>query len=313
MPRFYIGPAGWSYEDWEGIVYPLRKGPGFHPLSYLATYVNFIEVNSTFYRQPTVTMSLAWLRRIAHVPDFLLAVKLYQIFTHERKDFTQKDVDDFKLGIEPLRAKGRLAAILIQFPWSFYLNSSNLDYLVNLFKLFSGYPLAMEVRHASWNREEVFALLREYGVAFCNIDQPVINRSLRPTAVVTRPDFAYVRLHGRNYRDWFREDAGRDERYNYLYSPEELEEWVGRIKKLAENTEKIYIVTNNHFRGQALANALQLRHLLTGEKLEIPPLLLEKYPILAEIAREITSGQISLFEEKGKEKEDKAKKGQGEK
>ncbi|MCX7975217.1 MAG: DUF72 domain-containing protein, partial [Candidatus Aminicenantes bacterium] len=122
--------------------------------------------------------------------------------------------------------------------------------------------------------------------------------SLKPTAIVTRPDFAYVRLHGRNYRDWFREEAGRDERYNYLYTKEELEEWVGRIKKLAENTEKIYIITNNHFRGQALANALQLRNLLTGEKLEIPPLLLAKYPFLREIALEISSNQISLFEER---------------
>lgn len=305
MPRYYIGPAGWSYEDWEGIVYPLSKKPGFHPLAYLATYVNFVEVNSTFYRQPTVAMSLAWLRRISHVPEFLLAVKLHQIFTHERKDFSQKDVDDFKFGIEPLRARGRLAAILIQFPWSFYLNSANLDYLVNLFRLFADFPLALEVRHASWNREDFFALLREYGVAFCNIDQPIINRSLKPTTVVTRPDFAYVRLHGRNYRDWFREDAGRDERYNYFYSQEELEEWVGRIKKLAENTEKVYIITNNHFRGQALANALQLRNMLTGEKLEIPPLLLEKYPILREIALEISSGQISLFKEKEEDKERK--------
>lgn len=307
MPQLYIGPAGWSYEDWEGIVYPLRKGPGFHPLSYLTKYVNFIEVNSTFYRLPAVSQSLAWLRRIAHVPDFLLAVKLYQVFTHERKNFSQKEVDEFKLGIEPLRAKERLAAILIQFPWSFRLNSVNLDYLINLSRLFSGYPLAIEVRHASWNREEFFALLREYEVAFCNIDQPIINCSLKPTAIVTKPDFAYVRLHGRNYRDWFREDAGRDERYNYFYSHEELEEWVGRIKKLAEATEKIYIITNNHFRGQALANALQLRHLLTGEKLEIPPLLLEKYPVLAEIAREVSAGQISLFDEAEKRRKEPAK------
>ncbi|MCX7974575.1 MAG: DUF72 domain-containing protein, partial [Candidatus Aminicenantes bacterium] len=179
MPRYYIGPAGWSYEDWEGIVYPLSKEPGFHPLTYLANYVNLIEVNSTFYRQPTVTMSLAWLRRIAQFPEFLLAVKLHQIFTHERKTFSQKEVDDFKLGLEPLQARGRLAAILIQFPWSFYLNSANLDYLVNLFRLFANYPLAVEVRHTSWNREDFFALLREYRVAFCNIDQPIINRSLK--------------------------------------------------------------------------------------------------------------------------------------
>lgn len=300
MAYFYIGPAGWSYDDWEGIVYPLKKGPGFHPLTFLATYVNFIEVNSTFYRPPSVAVSLSWVRRISPFPGFLMAIKLHQVFTHERQGFSSKEVDEFKLGIEPLRAKEKLAAILIQFPWSYYLSSANLDYLASLFQHFSGYPLAVEVRHASWNRPEFFALLREYGVAFCNIDQPVINRSLRPTTISTRSDFSYVRLHGRNYRDWFREDAGRDDRYNYLYSQEELEEWVTRIKKLAENTDRVYIVTNNHYRGQALANALQLRNLLTGEKLEVPPLLLEKYPVLATIAREVSSSQASLFKEKEK-------------
>jgi uncharacterized protein YecE (DUF72 family) len=307
MARFYIGPAGWSYEDWEGVVYPLRKGPGFHPLTFLASYVNFIEVNSTFYRPPTVVMSLAWIRRLAGSPEFLLAVKLHQVFTHDRQNFSQKDVDEFKFGLEPLRAKERLAAILVQFPWSFYLNSANLDYLVNLFQIFADYPLAVEVRHASWSREEFFSLLREYRVAFCNIDQPVINRSLKPTAISTRPDFSYVRLHGRNYRDWFREEAGRDDRYNYFYSQDELNEWVDRIKKLAENTERVYIITNNHYRGQALANALQLRNLLTGEKLEVPPLLLEKYPVLAEIARQVSSGPAALFREKKEETKSQGK------
>ncbi len=301
MARFYIGTAGWSYEDWEGIVYPLKKETGFHPLSFLANLINFIEVNSTFYRPPSLTLSLSWVRRVNHRPDFLFAVKLHQVFTHERQGFSQKEVDEFKLGIEPLVAQKRLAAILLQFPWSFYANEPNLYYLVNLFRLFSGYPLAVEVRHASWNRREFFDLLREHEVGFCNIDQPIINRSFKPSSISTRQDFSYVRLHGRNYRDWFREEAGRDDRYNYLYSQEELEEWVTRIKKLAENTDRVYIVTNNHYRGQALANALQLRNLLTGEKVEVPPLLLEKYPVLRDIAQEISSGQASLFKEKKEE------------
>lgn len=307
MASFYIGPAGWSYEDWEGVVYPLKRGPDFHPLTFLAAYVNFVEVNSTFYRPPSVAVCLSWVRRISPFPGFLMAIKLHQVFTHERQGFSSKEVDEFKLGIEPLRARERLAAILIQFPWSFYLSAANLNYLTSLFQAFSNYPLAIEVRHASWNRPEFFALLREYGVAFCNIDQPIINRSLRPTAIFTRADFSYVRLHGRNYRDWFREDAGRDERYNYLYSQEELEEWVARIKKLAENTDRVYIVTNNHYRGQALTNALQLRNLLTGEKIQVPPQLLEKYPVLATIAQEVSSGQGTLFPNKEKAKRNEPK------
>lgn len=297
MARYYIGTAGWSYKDWEGIVYPERKGSNFHPLIFLAHYINIVEVNSTFYRHPPIHMSLSWIKKVAPHPDFLFSVKLHQVFTHKREEFTQKDVDDFKLGIEPLRAKNRLAAILIQFPWSFVGKSSHYDYLANLFHLFSDYPLALEVRHSSWNTPRFFEFLSENRVGFCNIDQPIFRHSIRPSAVATNPQFSYVRLHGRNYENWFREDAGRDERYNYLYSKEELGEWVERIKELGKKSDRVFIITNNHYRGQALANALQIKNMLTGEKLDIPHDLLQKYPVLKEIIDRIKSGQLDLFEE----------------
>ncbi|MDI6697864.1 MAG: DUF72 domain-containing protein [Candidatus Saccharicenans sp.] len=297
MKKFYLGTAGWSYEDWEGIVYPPVRGRGFHPLEYLAHFVDLVEINSTFYRPATPGMAYSWLRRIQAFARFLFTVKLLQIFTHQRKDFSQKEVTEFKKGIEPLAVKQRLAAILIQFPWSFSHTAENLEYLEKLFTLFSEFPLALEVRHGSWDRPDFHEFLKEHRVCFCNIDQPIFQNSIKPSAVVTNPLFSYVRLHGRNYKDWFREGAGRDDRYNYLYTTDELKEWIGRIRKLAEGSDRVFVITNNHYRGQALANALQIKNMLTGEKLQIPVTMLEKYPVLKEIAKKLEKGQFDLFEE----------------
>lgn len=297
MTQYFIGTAGWSYKDWEGIVYPEKKAPGFHPLIFLAQYINIVEINSTFYRLPAIYMSLSWIKKVEKFPNFVFSVKLHQIFTHQRKDISQKDVDDFKLGIEPLRAKDRLAAILIQFPWSFVNTTYNNDYLMNLFDLFSDYPLSLEVRHSSWDNPHFYELLAEHNVCFCNIDQPIFHNSIRPSAISTNTQFSYVRLHGRNYKNWFKEDAGRDERYNYLYTKGELEEWIERIKNLGKKNDKVYVITNNHYRGQALANALQIKNRITGKKLDIPYNLVRQYPVLKEIIEKLKSGQLDLFAE----------------
>jgi uncharacterized protein YecE (DUF72 family) len=133
-------------------------------------------------------------------------------------------------------------------------------------------------------------------VSFCNIDQPVIGKSIKPTALCTNPELSYVRLHGRNYKNWFNEKTGRDERYNYLYSNDELEDWIERIKELGKKSKKVVVITNNHYRGQALANALQIKNMVTDQKLDIPLDLLKQYPTLKEIIKKIKSGQMDLFE-----------------
>jgi uncharacterized protein YecE (DUF72 family) len=295
MEQYYIGTAGWSYQDWEGIVYPAKKRAGFHALLFLANYINVVEINSTFYRPPALRMTWSWIKRVDGHPGFLFTVKLHQVFTHQRKGFSQKDVEEFKTGIEPLRAHNRLAAILIQFPWSFARNSTNIAYLTDLFKSFADFPLALEIRHGSWGNEEFYQFLSEHRVCFCNIDQPQIGNSIKPSAICTNPEFSYVRLHGRNYKNWFNEKSGRDERYNYLYSKDELEEWITRIKDLGKKSKKVVVITNNHYRGQALANALQIKNMVTQEKLGIPLDLLKQYPALKEIIKKIRSGQMDLF------------------
>jgi uncharacterized protein YecE (DUF72 family) len=297
MASYHVGTAGWSYEDWEGIVYPVPKGRGFHPLPFLAGFIDIVEVNSTFYRPATPAFARSWLKKVERHPDFLFAVKLHQVFTHRRTGFGQKETDEFKAAVDLLRLGGRLAALLVQFPWSFANTRANTEYLLRLLGLFAEYPLAVEVRHASWDEPAFYAALRERRAAFCNIDQPLFKNSIGPSAVSTSPEFAYVRFHGRNAENWFREDAGRDDRYDYLYAKDELGDWVARIKELGAKSGKVYVITNNHYRGQAMANALQIRNMITGRKVDVPGLLLEKYPVLREIVRSIRAGQMDLFHE----------------
>jgi len=276
-----IGPAGWAYKDWEGIVYPKRKWRGFDPLAYLAEYFDTIEINATFYALPRPSAALSWVQRVSHNPKFRFTVKLWNIFTHERKG-TEKEAALFRRAIAPLREGERLGAVLIQFPWSFKFNRDHRDYVERMADLFKGHPLVLEVRHASWHREEVFEFLMSLGMGFCNIDQPLFSKSLEPTAKISA-SIGYVRLHGRNYSDWFRQDAGRDARYNHLYSYEELTPWVERIRRINREARATYVITNNHFQGKAVCNALELKHRIEKKRMPAPPELLNTFKRLEEI------------------------------
>jgi len=289
-----IGPAGWSYDDWKGIVYPQRMARGTDRLTYIASLFNTVEVNSTFYRPPRKEYSAGWLRKVEGRPDFKFTLKLWQRFTHERDTWpSDNERETFTEGIAPIFETGKLGAILVQFPWSFRNVPENRSWLDRIFDAFEKYPLALEIRHASWNVPEVYEHLHERRVAFCNIDQPVFRDSLKPTARVTAR-VGYVRLHGQNAGDWFRENAGRDQRYNYLYSEDELEPWIEKIDRMSETADEIYVITNNHYRGQAVVNALEMNNKITGTLPDIPAQLLETYPRLRKIAGRPSGGQLTL-------------------
>ncbi|NIR45214.1 MAG: DUF72 domain-containing protein [Gemmatimonadetes bacterium] len=277
MIRF--GTAGWSYDDWQGVVYPRSRPRGFDPLAYLARYFNTVEVNSTFYRPPRPEVPARWVKRVADNDDFKFTAKLWQRFTHQRDEaWTRDEAEAVRAGLDPLAERDRLGAVLVQFPWSFKARDDSFEWLDDVTSEFSGYPLVVEVRHSSWNTPEFHRWLNERGIGFVNIDQPQFNRSIGPTAE-TSGRVGYVRLHGRNYEDWFREDAGREARYDYLYSSDELELWVERIKELGKDgsVEDVYVVTNNHYRGQAAANAIMLSAMLRGGAQPAPAPLVEAY------------------------------------
>jgi uncharacterized protein YecE (DUF72 family) len=275
------GPAGWSYADWRGIVYPKDAGSKFDQLAYIASYFDVIEINSSFYRPPSEKTSRSWARRVAHNDRFKFTAKLYQRFTHERDQATPDDERDYRLGIDPLVEAGKLGAILIQFPWSFKNTRENREYLDSLIGRFGQYPLVVEVRHSSWNAPEIYQSLQERDVGFCNIDQPLFSRSIKPSALTTSA-VGYVRLHGRNYEHWFADfsddSRARAERYNYLYSTEELKPWVDKIKKVASQSVETFVITNNHFQGKGVVNALEIEHELTGKMVPGPPSLFDRYP-----------------------------------
>jgi uncharacterized protein YecE (DUF72 family) len=184
----------------------------------------------------------------------------------------------------PLMETDRLGAILMQFPMSFQNTPDNRQYVLELQQKFSEYPLVLEIRHRSWAEELVLDFLAELGIGFCNIDQPLLGKALKPSAERTSL-IGYVRLHGRNYQNWFAENKRSSDRYDYLYSMKELEPWADRVKTISEKRrESVYVVTNNHFEGKAVVNALQLAALLTDRPVTLPEPLLARYPELRDIS-----------------------------
>ncbi len=281
-----VGPAGWSYADWSGIVYPARAPRDFHAATYLAQYFDTIEINTSFYQPLRPEMCRQWLERVAGNQRFLFTAKLWQKFTHEG-NATEEDYTAVRAGFDILLSAGKLGAVLLQFPFSFHHTPENLGILKKLLERFRDYPLVVEVRHATWNEKGFYKLLHESGVGFCNIDQPVIGRSVKPSGRATAA-VGYVRLHGRRYDTWFSDDpeVPPEERYNYLYTERELEPWAERIRKVASRAKSTFVITNNHFQGKAVVNALQLIRLLTGEKVKVPEPLRHHYPELERIASE---------------------------
>jgi uncharacterized protein YecE (DUF72 family) len=286
--EIFVGTAGFSYKDWEGIVYPpdLKKRK-VHPLEYLAQFIDCCEINTSFYGHIRPHIGKQWCQMTTAVnPKFQFTAKLFQGFTHVPRGSKAQvpfslsvSAEEEKLareGLDSIAQEGRLGAVLVQFPVSFKNADDTRDYLFSLIKRFRAYPLILEIRHESWNDADILGRLAEQGVGFCNIDQPRLGKSLRGTQHVTAP-VGYVRLHGRNYKEWFQAD-NRNDRYNYLYKPKELEGWKDKVTHIAEQTQKTYVVTNNHYKGQAAVNALELKKMLGGKDIRAPKTLVDHYP-----------------------------------
>ena len=274
-----VGPAGWAYEDWNGIVYPKPRPRGFDPLTHLAAYFDTVEVNATFYRPATAETARKWVARVAENARFRFTAKAWQRFTHARDEaLTRADVAAAREALDPLHDAGRLGAVLLQFPWSFKRDDDARAWLDDVTRALADFPLALEVRHASWNVPAFYRELAERGIGFVNIDQPLFARSLGPSATATAA-VGYVRLHGRNYDDWFREGATVEERYDYLYAADELLPWADRARQIAASAADVYVVTNNHFEGKAVANAVTLRGMLEGAPRAAPEGVAARYAL----------------------------------
>ena len=287
-----IGVAGFSYKDWQGIVYPPSLKAGAR-VEYLAHFFDLIEINTSFYGHIKPAVGKQWCRMAAGAnPKFMFTAKLNRAFTHSpvavieptsAKTIRPGDSDerDAKAGYDAIAAENMLGALLAQFPISFKCTDENRAYVEQLVRLFRSYPLVLEIRHASWNQPEVLEWLQGLQVGLCNIDQPLLGRAVRPSAHATSV-VGYIRLHGRNYKQWFAETNVRD-RYDYLYSTEELAKWKDRALEVASKAETTYLVANNHNLGKAAVNALELISMIEARKVQAPPTLVSHYPELKQL------------------------------
>lgn len=307
MSDIRIGTSGWNYPTgpgtWNGIFYPSPRPRGFDELTYYAARFNTVEVNSSFYRMPEPDLSRAWVRRTPE--NFQFALKLYQKFTHPDMylardgvrdwDLSREDFDLFRAGIEPLVDAGRLGAVLAQFPASFQADQETRDYLDWLLGGLAAYPVAVELRHRSWSDDaaQTRTILGSHRAAWALIDEPKFKSSIRQQfdpAIVDEAPIAYIRLHGRNAADWWMHEH-RDDRYNYLYTREELTPFAEAAKDATRREKKVMMYMNNHFSAKAVANAAVLKHDL-GQILpgSYEREMVERYPELKDIVK--TDGRL---------------------
>jgi uncharacterized protein YecE (DUF72 family) len=289
-----VGTSGWSYPSgdgtWNGVFYPAKKSKGFDELAFYAKHFDTVEVNSSFYRVPTVKTTADWAKRTPK--GFEFSLKLFQKFTHpdmflkatgkDPADLDRRDVDEFRAALDPLASAGKLGALLAQFPASFKNEPGSRDYLAWLLHAFREYPVAIELRHRSFSDDpgETMELLGEYGAALVQIDEPKFHTSIRQNRVANVKTFYYLRLHGRNAAQWWKHDKSED-RYNYLYSPEELDPIVEAVEEASRDVKKAYTYANNHFSAKSVANAATIKAKL-GQPLdgEYPETFVQRYPDL---------------------------------
>jgi uncharacterized protein YecE (DUF72 family) len=304
-----IGTSGWNYPSgrgtWKGIFYPAaptgRRGtrsaaPKFDELAYYAEHFDTVEVNTTFYGQPKASVARTWAERTP--AGFEFSLKLYRDLTHARPagvpTLNVQAIDEYRRGVEPLAAAGKIGALLAQFPASFKQSAESQAYLDGLLHHFRGYPIAVELRHRSWSDEfgSTLSLLNSHNAALTQIDEPKFKLSIRQNQLPNISGFYYMRLHGRNAAQWWSHDKSED-RYNYLYSADELKpvaETAGAARRLVK---KFYLYFNNHFAAKAVVNAVMIRDQL-GEPIPgaYPREFVEKYPETASIVRTAPALQL---------------------
>jgi len=326
MGRLLIGTSGWNYPSgsgtWNGVFYPEPRVKRFDELAYYAVHFDTVEVNSTFYGQPRAEVCRQWSRRTP--AGFEFSVKLYQKFTHpamyrervrktvaaagaETQDSvaaaaaiarpTAADLDEFRRGIEPLASAGKLGALLAQFPPSFKNDEASRDYLTRLLRSFHGYDVAVELRHRTWSDAlaETLNLLNAFGAAWVQIDEPKFRFSIRQNYLPNLKGLYYMRLHGRNAKQWWRHDKSED-RYNYLYTAAELQEFTETATAVRQLVKKSYLYTNNHYSAKSVANAAMIKQQL-GEPIEgeYPEQFVERFPELRGVVRLAAARQRELI------------------
>jgi uncharacterized protein YecE (DUF72 family) len=255
-----VGTCGYSYPDWKGSFYPTDIKDG-EMLAFYASRFPAVEIDFTYYRMPT-QRTMEQIERKTPA-GFEFAVKAYRGMTHERpasRAEMRTVFEAFRTAVEPMVSKGKLGAVLTQFPFGFRPGRASLDYLTEVRELLSDVPVVVEFRNREWVNQATFDFLRQMGMGYCAVDEPAL-KGLMPPVTAATSDVGYVRFHGRNGAKWWKHEEAW-ERYNYLYIREELAEWVPRITELAVGGRKTFVLFNNCHAGQAAANARDMQALL---------------------------------------------------
>lgn len=252
----YIGTSGYSYKDWIGPFYPQGTKSG-DMLSYYSEQFSFTEINSTYYKIPNPFMLYNMQKKTQE--NFVFTVKLHQSMTHS-KNASKQDYKSFIEAVSVLSEAEKLGCLVAQFPYSFYCNKENKEYILQVQEQLMDFKLVVEFRNSKWLNNETFMFLKDNSIGFVSVDEPELS-GLPDKRCIAVSDTAYIRFHGRNDKKWWEHNEAY-ERYDYLYNENELSEWKDKIKNLEQESNSIFVSFNNHFSAQAVMNARMLREML---------------------------------------------------
>jgi uncharacterized protein YecE (DUF72 family) len=273
-----VGVCSWADETLTKVWYPKGVTSGEERLRYYAERFDVVEANSTYYRLPDPSVVEKWAQR---TPDgFTMHVKAFGVMTRHpvKVDQLPEDLRDvptdgrgrvdrppreyraevfrrFHAALEPLRSTGKLGGILMQFPPYVVHKPASLEYLEWAQEQLAGDEMLVEFRHASWlddeHRAETLRFLEQHRMTYVIVDAPKTGgKNVLPTVVATTSPTAYVRFHGRNAETWNKRTGSAAERFDHLYSEEELREWVPQLQELAGEAQTVYAMFNNNGRSQ---------------------------------------------------------------
>jgi uncharacterized protein YecE (DUF72 family) len=294
VSNIYYGTASWTDKTLidSGRFYPEDVSKPAERLAYYADRFPLVEVDSTYYALPSERNAALWLERTPM--HFTFNIKAFALLTHHsvgprglpaaireqlpsaKKRFYRKDlpaeelarIEDMFVGaLKPLADAGRMGAVLFQFPHWFVPSRDNRDYLGALAESFP-YRIAVEFRGGGWMKDEAsvertIALLAELGLTYVVVDEPQgFKTSVPPVLAATSPTLAMIRFHGHNADTWEKRGISPAERFRYLYSEEELEQWVSPARELASKSEQLHILMNNCYEDYGVRNAAQIADLI---------------------------------------------------
>jgi uncharacterized protein YecE (DUF72 family) len=297
MAKIRVGTASWTDPTLinSGRFYPASVRSAEARLQFYASQFNIVEVDSSYYALPSEKNGYLWVERTPD--DFVFNFKVFRIFTQHPAPLNSlpKDIreglspelqqkgnlyyrdlpagvtDDlwkrFESALLPLDSAGRLGVVLFQFPPWFYPGNEQREYILSCKQRLPQYRLAVEFRHNSWlnnkNIDRTLTFLRDNDFPFVCVDEPQGFKSSVPPVAEITSDIGLIRFHGRNKDTWEKKGIGPAERFNYLYSEEELKPWAEKIAELAKQTREMHVLFNNCYQDKAVVNARQISLMLS--------------------------------------------------